>query len=103
MTELTARYLEIEHLIGTEPELEQGVFIGRTTGVLNMREGKVTRLHQWLDAAGYRLDAFHSTAYSDSFNDLALLLEVDEPVAVNPDPRLEAIAAEKQWKVLRLR
>lgn len=103
LTELTARYLDIEHLIGTEPEIEQGVFTGRTTGVLNMREGKVTRLHQWLDATGYRLDAFHSTAYSDSFNDLALLSEVDEAVAVDPDPRLEAVAKERKWKVLRLR
>lgn len=103
LTELTARYLEIEHLIGTEPELEQGLFTGRTSGLLNMREGKVTRLHQWLDGVGYRLDAFHSTAYSDSINDLPLLMEVDEPVAVDPDPKLEEIATERKWRVLRLR
>jgi HAD superfamily hydrolase (TIGR01490 family) len=103
LTELTAGYLGIEHLIGTEPEIEQGVFTGRTRGVLNMREGKVRRLHQWLAGIGHKLKRFHSAAYSDSMNDLPLLQEVDEPVAVNPDPRLEAIALQRGWRVLRLR
>ena len=103
LTELTAGLLGIEHLIGTEPELLDGVFGGRTTGVLNMREGKVTRLRQWLAGRGQALRDFHSRGYSDSMNDLPLLEAVDEPVAVDPDARLAALAAERGWKVLRLR
>jgi len=102
LTELTAVFLGIEHVIATETELVDGVFTGRTTGVLNMRDGKVTRLHAWLQARGQALTQFHSTGYSDSINDLPLLQSVDQAVAVNADPRLAAVAAERGWKTLSL-
>jgi HAD superfamily hydrolase (TIGR01490 family) len=50
ITELTAAHFGIEHLLATEPEVVCGIFTGRTSGTLNMREGKVERLHHWLDA-----------------------------------------------------
>ena len=102
ITELTAVHLGIEHLIATEPERAGGVFTGATTGVLNMRAGKVTRLHTWLAARGETLGRFKSTGYSDSINDLPLLEAVDIPVAVNADPKLAAIAAKRGWKSLTL-
>ena len=102
ITELTALYLEIEHLIATEAQVEGGVFTGRTEGVLNMRAGKVERLHAWLHARGYRLKDFESTAYSDSINDLPLLQAVNQPVAVDPDARLLAHADADGWQVLHL-
>ena len=102
ITELTSAHFGIEHLLATEPELVDGVFTGRTTGTLNMREGKVERLERWLDARAESMDRFHSTAYSDSINDIALLEAVDEPVAVDPDARLAAIAKERGWRVLHL-
>ena len=67
-----------------------------------MREGKVERLHEWLAARWQRAGDFDSHAYSDSINDLPLLEAVDEAVAVDPDPRLAAIARERGWRVLRL-
>ena len=102
ITELTALYLGIEHLIATDCEVKDGVFTGRTQGTLNMREGKVTRLGQWLAARGHALAHFSSTAYSDSINDLPLLKAVSRPVAVDPDPRLAAMARDAGWTVLRL-
>jgi len=103
ITELTAAELGIEHLIATECELDaQGRFTGRPTGTLNMREGKVERLHAWLAARGQRLAGFESWAYSDSTNDLPLLGAVDKPHAVHPDPRLATIAADQGWPVLHL-
>jgi HAD superfamily hydrolase (TIGR01490 family) len=102
ITELTARHFGVEHLLAIEPELVDGVFTGRSTGVLNMRQGKVDRLHEWLRARGTALRDFHSTGYSDSLNDLPLLEAVNEPITVDPDPRLEAIAQERGWKVLRI-
>ena len=102
ITELTAKYFGIEHLLAIEPELAGGRFTGRSSGTLNMREGKVKRLHEWLAARNHELRKFHSTAYSDSINDLPLLEAVDEPVVVDPDPRLEAIAQERGWRMLRL-
>jgi HAD superfamily hydrolase (TIGR01490 family) len=102
ITELTALHFAIEHLLATEPEVQGGRFTGRCSGTLNMRSGKVERLHEWLGARGQGLREFHSTAYSDSINDLPLLEAVDEAVAVDPDPRLAAIARERGWRVLRM-
>ena len=102
ITEPTALYFGIEHLIATEPELVDGVFSGATTGVLNMRSGKVARLHAWLRARALGLEQFDSTAYSDSINDLPLLEAVNLAVAVNADLPLAALARERGWKSLSL-
>ncbi|MDB5945387.1 MAG: Phosphoserine phosphatase, partial [Ramlibacter sp.] len=56
----------------------------------------------WLRQRRHELPAFTSTAYSDSINDLPLLEAVTHPVAVDPDPRLAAIAQERHWPVLHL-
>jgi HAD superfamily hydrolase (TIGR01490 family) len=102
ITELTAAHIGIAHLIATEPVVSDGVFSGRTTGTLNMREGKVTRLHAWLQARDQALDQFESTAYSDSINDLPLLSAVHRPVAVDPDARLRQVAVQRGWQILEL-
>jgi HAD superfamily hydrolase (TIGR01490 family) len=106
IAELTAAHLNIEHLIATELEQEQGLtnsaFTGRATGVLNMREGKPVRLAIWLAQRGKKLIEFESTAYSDSINDLPLLECATQAIAVDPDPRLSAVAIERCWKVISL-
>lgn len=102
ITELTALYFGIEHLIATEPQLLGGSFTGRSTGVLNMREGKVRRIHDWLKARGHRLADFSTTAYSDSINDLPLLSAVDRAVAVDPDARLRKESLARSWEILQL-
>jgi phosphoserine phosphatase len=102
ITELTAAHFGIEHLLATEPALANGKFTGRAEGTLNMRAGKVERLDAWLRARGAATGDFASTAYSDSINDLPLLEAVDQPVAVDPDPKLAAIARERRWPVLHL-
>ena len=66
-----------------------------------MKEGKLTRLEQWLTARGETLaDYEKSYFYSDSHNDLPLLRYVSDPVAVNPDEILLREATEKGWPVL---
>jgi HAD superfamily hydrolase (TIGR01490 family) len=102
LVELTARHFGIPHLLATEPEIVAGIFSGRSTGTLNMREGKVARLHEWLADRGLALAALHSTAYSDSINDLPLLEAVDVAVAVDPDVQLAAIARARGWRVLQI-
>lgn len=104
LTELTAAHLGLPHLIATECELAaDGRFTGRVAGTLNMREGKLARLHEWLAQQRLELRDCESTFYSDSINDLPLLQAVRCPVAVNPDLRLAAEAAERGWRVLNLR
>ena len=94
----------IEHLIGTTPEEIDGEFTGRVTGVPSYKEGKVTRLQQWLAEQGKTMQDFEAIwFYSDSHNDLPLLLLVDHPVAVDPDPTLEAYALGRGWPIMSLR
>ncbi|MDF2643884.1 MAG: HAD-superfamily hydrolase [Pseudomonas sp.] len=93
--------LGIETLLATECEMVDGRYTGRTTGVPCFREGKVTRLQHWLQENG--LDLEGSYFYSDSMNDLPLLEQVANPVAVDPDPRLRAEAESRGWPVITLR
>jgi HAD superfamily hydrolase (TIGR01490 family) len=79
-----------------------GWITGEIDGVPSAREGKVTRVEQWLAARGLAWGTVHTTFYSDSINDLSLLERVNEPVATNPDDRLRAIAAARGWRILDL-
>ena len=65
------------------------------------KEGKVVRLNAWLKEQSETLEG--SWFYSDSINDLPLLLEVDHAVAVDPCPALQAVAEEKHWQIISLR
>jgi HAD superfamily hydrolase (TIGR01490 family) len=99
-----ARELGFDNVIATEPEMKDGRYTGKVVGTPNMREGKVTRLEAWLAERGLRLDGFsQSWFYSDSVNDLPLLMRVTHPVAVNADPSLAALAGAERWPQIELR
>lgn len=101
VTKPIATRLGIEHILATEPELENHRYTGNITGVPCFQEGKVTRLQQWLrERAETLVDSYF---YSDSINDLPLLEQVTHPVAVDPDERLLAIAEARNWPVISLR
>ena len=98
-----AAALGITNLLATELEQEDGRFTGRAAGTPCFREGKVVRLHEWLAGRGERLSNYaESWFYSDSANDIPLLSEVTNPVAVHPDERLRAHAAGHGWPILSL-
>jgi HAD superfamily hydrolase (TIGR01490 family) len=99
-----ARVFGIEHLIATEPEHIDGEFTGRVAEVPCFREGKITRLDNWLAARDWTLDSFEdSVFYSDSMNDLPLMCKVEHPVAANPDATLRAHAEQHGWPIISLR
>jgi len=101
ITRPIADRLQVEHLLACGVEVVDGAYTGEPTGVPSYREGKVTRLRQWLEAAGESLGG--AWAYGDSHNDLPLLESVDHPVAVDPDETLRACASERGWPVITLR
>ncbi|WP_097306578.1 histidinol-phosphatase [Pseudomonas chlororaphis] len=96
-----AERLGVETLIATECEMQDGRYTGRSTDVPCFREGKVTRLTRWLEETGHNLEG--SYFYSDSMNDLPLLDLVANPIAVDPDPNLRALAQQRGWPVISLR
>ena len=98
-----AAALGVPNLLATNLEEIDGRFTGRASGTPCFREGKVTRLEEWLASRGERLaDYDESWFYSDSANDLPLLSLVTNPVAVHPDERLRAHAADRGWPVMSL-
>ncbi len=94
----------IAHLIAVRLERAPGGTItGAIEGTPSYREGKVTRIGEWLHGMDCDWDDFDSiTVYSDSTNDLPLLERAHHPVATNPSPALEALARERHWRILRL-
>ncbi len=101
VTRPIAERLGIVTLIGCEAELIDGRYSGTPIGTPSFREGKVKRLHDWLESTPHSMQGAHF--YSDSHNDLPLLEQVDNPVAVDPDPQLQAVALERGWRILSLR
>lgn len=101
LTEPIAKLLEVEYLIATEPEIIDGCYSGEVVGIPSFREGKVTRLLEWLDLYRQRLEG--SWFYSDSHNDLPLLTRVTYPIAVDPDEILAAEASQRNWPIISLR
>ena len=95
-----ARAFGIPHLLATEPEMIDGRYTGKVSGIPCFQEGKVKNLHQWLHDHGMTLA--ESWFYSDSHNDLPLLYEVSHPVAVDPDPQLHQVAEQREWPIMYL-
>ena len=104
VTEPIAREFGIAHLIATEPEQVSGEYTGEVAGIPCFREGKVRRLESWLSEQGLNRSSIErSWFYSDSQNDLFLMEWVSDPVAVDADPQLTAIAQDRSWPMLSLR
>lgn len=100
ITEPIAAMLEVPTILSTEPEIVADRYTGRYLGTPTYQQGKVVVLQQWLLDTGH--DLAGSYFYSDSINDLALLEQVDNPVAAHPDEELKAIAVERGWKIIDL-
>ena len=79
-----------------------GWITGEIEGVPSFREGKITRVTQWLSERDLTWSDVESTFYTDSINDLSLMENVTHPVATNPDERLRAIAVQRGWRILDL-
>lgn len=106
ITKPIARALGVDDILATEAEIIDDRYTGQMTGTPCFQEGKITRLHQWLKNAsskGFDGNLEHCYFYSDSINDLPLMLEVAHPVAVDPDDTLRAHAQEAGWTIMSLR
>ena len=63
-----------------------------------MGRGKLVHLEEWLTKTGNNPE--HYVFYSDSYNDLPLLEQVDVAIAVDPDDTLRAIAEQNSWEII---
>jgi HAD superfamily hydrolase (TIGR01490 family) len=100
----------IDELIAVQLEMDgrgeseggTGWITGEIKGVPSAHEGKVTRVEAWLADKNLSWQDVHTTFYTDSINDIALLEKVNVPIATNPDARLRAVAVERGWQILEL-
>jgi len=96
-----AQAFGVTDLIATEPEIVDGHYTGKVAGTPCFQQGKIERLNAWL--AVTKMDSGNSWFYSDSHNDLPLLEAVANPVAVDPDDQLRAVAGERGWPITSFR
>lgn len=107
VTRPIATALGIDELIAVQLEKDESVggtgwITGEIKGVPSAHEGKVTRVEAWLKVNNLNWNDVHTTFYTDSINDIALLEKVNVPVATNPDARLRSVAMERGWQILEL-
>jgi len=101
ITRPIAEALGVPELLACEAEMLDGRYTGEPLGIPTYREGKVARLRAWVAERNAQMAG--SWFYSDSHNDLPLLQQVDNPVAVDPDDSLRAHAGRAGWPVISLR
>ncbi len=87
----------VDDVLSASLEEEDGVFTGELVGAPVAGEARARMLASF--ARRRKLDLSRSYAYADSISDLPMMEAVGNPVAVNPDRRLEAAARELGWKI----
>ena len=101
--EPVGRAFGFTHIIGTTPEYINGHYTGQFVGVASYKEGKITRVEEWLKSINSTLEDFSEIYfYSDSMNDLPLLEKATHPVATNPSPALREVAERNNWAIIDL-
>ena len=92
--------LGFDAVVATRYGEQDGKYDGTLIGEFVWGPGKLRAITEWAQQQG--VDLKESWAYSDSFYDLPMLGAVKHPVAVNPDPRMLAVALLRRWPVLHL-
>lgn len=95
--EPTARDLDIEHILCSQYEVENGEFTGEIIRPLCFGEGKVLAAETLARSHGVDLD--RSFFYSDSSDDIELLERVGCPRVLNPNTKLRAMAKDRGWSI----
>ncbi len=93
--EPSARDLDIEHVLCSKYELEDGVFTGKIVRPLCFGDGKVLAAEGL--ASSHGVDLSRSFFYTDSDDDLQLLERVGNPRPLNANSKLEGIAKQRGW------
>ena len=96
-----ARSLGFDDVIATRFAVDAGgLYSGELDGRFAWSGGKLTAVGEWCTANGVAIE--ECSAYTDSVYDSPLLEAVGHPHAVNPDARLQVLAAARRWPILNL-
>jgi len=89
----------VSECVGTQLQVRDGRYTGRTVAPVCLGRGKVARLQLYLAERGADIDLPASFAYGDGEWDIPVLETVGHPVAVYPEPGLLAQARRRGWRV----
>lgn len=95
-----ARRLGFDHIVATRWTDDGTHYTGELDGEFLWNRAKRDAVVRLAEAEG--ISVAKSYAYSDSTYDVPLLKAVGNPVAVNPDPQLSAIARLNGWPIRHL-
>jgi HAD superfamily hydrolase (TIGR01490 family) len=90
--------LNIDDVVCSELEVNDGYMTGRPVGRLCFGEEKAVRLKKYCEIHGFSVS--QAWYYGDSISDLPPLECVGNPVCVNPDNKLRRTATDKGWKIM---
>ncbi|MEP0200842.1 MAG: HAD-IB family hydrolase [Halioglobus sp.] len=96
-----AEALEIEYILCTELEIQEGRFTGVVKGEPCWGEGKLNAASQWSEEHNIKLG--NAWFYTDAAEDLPLMEAVGHPVAINPSQALEDCALSRDWPICKFR
>lgn len=97
MADLIASRLGFTGAIGSKAEIDAGMYTGQMIGNLLHGKEKVVAIKELAKERCF--DLADCYAYSDSHNDLPLLLGVGHPSAINPDAILRIRALREKWPI----
>jgi len=95
---IVAKKLGMNGAIATTGEVVDGLYSGNLPGGAMHGMNKALAIKELATNNNYDLE--RSFAYSDSVNDLPLLVSVGNPYIVNPNKQFKLIATKNQWPVL---
>jgi HAD superfamily hydrolase (TIGR01490 family) len=97
MAVLIAQRLGLTGALGSKAEIKDGTYTGQMNGALLHGKEKAVAVTQLAKEKGFSLK--DCLAFSDSNNDLPLLLCVGHPSAINPDALLGLRAMAEGWPI----
>ena len=101
IVEPICKSLGIDEIIATDLQIIDRKYTGKVEGTPTFKDGKVVRFNQWLTEQNTSNEG--SYFYSDSINDMPMLMSVAHPIAVDPDPALRKEAESRNWEIISLR
>ena len=96
--EVVSEHLQMDAMICTRLQTENGAFTGRTEGKLVYGVEKEHRMQSFCEEQ--KSDAQKAWYYGDSYTDQYVMKAVGNPVAVSPDKKLKKIAYRHNWPIL---
>ena len=98
IAEVVAKSLKMAGAIGTKSKIYRGVYTGELKDGLMHGMNKAKAIIEIAKKRNY--DLGKSFAYSDSINDLHMLVTVGKPAVVNANKELQTIALKNQWPII---